>query len=223
VGDGAKRVTNSDISLCLPPLPTLTRLACCPIRLARVNSVSLLHARLRNRIAKGLRGPNFMPVTDWLTSAGSLGGCPCAGDPVSRSAGACSGGACLAAFSCPDGPSDLRLVIRRLSDLMAARALRTDKTPGYRIILARPAGASAGHDLEMAAVCTDGASFRIQFRCTVPDHAHEPVLPGGLAPKTVARARRRMAASDADLFVWGERRGRKEDGLVLHGLTRGGG
>ena len=35
-------------------LPTLMETACCPMHLARVNSVSLLHAGLRNRIAKGL-------------------------------------------------------------------------------------------------------------------------------------------------------------------------
>jgi hypothetical protein len=42
--------------------------------LACVNSVSLLQARLRNRIAKGLERSNFMPVTDWLTSAEAWAG-----------------------------------------------------------------------------------------------------------------------------------------------------
>ena len=111
---------------------------------------------------------------------------------------------------------------RGVGDAGTAGALRTDKSPGYRIVLARPAGRTRGVTLkwldralqEHLGEFNFGAPYKI---------ARMSVLKGGLAPKTIARARRRMAAADADLLVWGERKGRREDGLVLHGLTRGGG
>ena len=40
---------------------------------------------------------------------------------------------------------------------------------------------------------------------------------------SVAKARKRMATADADLFVWASRQGSGERGLEVHGLSRGGG
>ena len=162
-----------------------------------------------------------MPVTDWLTTAETWA------DAHMRETRSLAVlglvlGVLLAAFLLF---LTFRLVVRlvrRIRDAAAARALRTDKSPGYRIVLARPAGRKGGATLkwlqsaleEHLSAFNFGAPFRIMRMSRLKD---------GLAPATIARARRRMAAADADLFVWGERRGRKEDGLVLHGLTRGGG
>jgi hypothetical protein len=186
-----------------------------------VNSVSLLQAGLRNRIAKGLERSKFMPVTDWLTSAEAWAGAHVRETQYLAALGVALG-ALLAAFLLWTMTGLFVRLVRRLSDAMTARALRTDKTPGYRIVLARPEGRKRGATLKwLQSALTDhlsafnfGAPFRIMRMSMLKD---------GLAPRTIARARRRMAAADADLFVWGERRGRKEDGLVLHGLTRGGG
>lgn len=103
----------------------------------------------------------------------------------------------------------------------AARA-RASKTPGFRILLARPAGPGSGriaHWLGGALtrhlpVFSFGAPFSL-----VP---MGPIR-GGLGTASVAQARRRMAAADADLFVWVSRQGKGERGLEVHGLSRGGG
>ncbi|WP_375210019.1 hypothetical protein [Hyphomonas jannaschiana] len=162
-----------------------------------------------------------MPVTDWLTSAEAWAGAHVRETQYLAALGVVLG-LLFGGFLIVLAARFCVRIVRRLGDVMAARALRTDKTPGYRIVLAKPAGRKRGATLKwLQAALTDhlsafnfGAPFRIMRM--------SPLL-GGLAPRTVERARRRMAASDADLFVWGERRGRKEDGLVLHGLTRGGG
>ncbi|MBB39469.1 MULTISPECIES: hypothetical protein [Hyphomonas] len=162
-----------------------------------------------------------MPVTDWLTAAETWAGAHVRETQFLAVLGLVLGGLFAAFLVLLMFRLFVRLV-RRLSDVAAARALRRDKTPGYRIILACPAGGKRGATLKwLQSALADhlssfnfGAPFRIM---------RMSVLKGGLAPETIARARRRMAAADADLFVWGERNGRKEDGLALHGLTRGGG
>jgi hypothetical protein len=162
-----------------------------------------------------------MPVTDWLTMAGTWADAHVRETQYLAALGLVLGVLGAAFLLILTFRLIVRLV-RRLGDMLAARSLQADKTPGYRIILARPAGGKRGATIKwLQAALTDhlaafnfGAPFRI---------ARMSVLQGGLAPKTIARARRRMAAADADLFVWGERHGRKDDGLVLHGLTRGGG
>ena len=162
-----------------------------------------------------------MPVTDWLTTAEAWADAHMRETQYLAALGLVLGGLFAAFLLILTFRLIVRLV-RRLGDVAAARALRTDKTPGYRIVLARPAGGRRGTTLKwLQSALSDhltafnfGAPFKL---------ARMSVLKGGLAPETIARARRRMAAADADLFVWGERHGRKDDGLMLHGLTRGGG
>jgi hypothetical protein len=162
-----------------------------------------------------------MPVTDWLTTAEAWTGAHMRETRYLAALGVVLG-ALLAVFLLIVILRFAVRVFRRLGDLGTAGKLRTDKSPGYRIVLARPAGQARTATLkwldsalqEHLASFNFGAPFKI---------ARMSVLKDGLAPQTIARARRRMAASDADLLVWGERKGRKEDGLVLHGLTRGGG
>ena len=162
-----------------------------------------------------------MPVTDWLTTAEAWANAHVRETHYLAALGIVLG-VLFGGFLILLAARFAVRMVRRLSDMITARALRTDKTPGYRIVLARPVGRKRGATLKwLQSALTDhlsafnfGAPFRIMRM--------SPLL-NGLAPETVERARRRMAASDADLFVWGERKGRKEEGLVLHGLTRGGG
>ena len=162
-----------------------------------------------------------MPVTDWLTTAEAWMGAHMRETRFLAALGVVLGTLAailvlvlLAGF--------LVRLVRRLSDAGKARALRTDKSPGYRIVLARPAGQAGGATLKWLETALQDHLSAFNFGAPYKIARMSP-LKNGLMPKTVARARRRMAAADADLFVWGERKGRKEDGLVLHGLTRGGG
>lgn len=162
-----------------------------------------------------------MPVTDWLTKATAWAEAHVRETHYLAALGLVLG-ILSAAFLLILTIRLLVRLARRMGDVMAARALRTDKIPGYRIVLARPAGAKRGATLKWLKSALEdhltsfnfGAPYRI---------GQMSVLKDGLAPETIARARRRMASADADLFVWGERHGRKDTGLVLHGLTRGGG
>lgn len=117
----------------------------------------------------------------------------------------------------------LRILLRvfgRLSNDSKARAARRRNLPGFRILIAPPAGdRSAGKWLagslaEYLPVFSFGAPFSLVQMGTIK---------GGLESRAVARARRRMAAADADMFIWASRTGNGERGLELHGLSRGGG
>ncbi|MCA8892748.1 hypothetical protein [Hyphomonas sp.] len=162
-----------------------------------------------------------MPVTDWLTTAEAWADAHMRETHYLAALGLVLGILSTVFLLILTFRLIVRLV-RRLGDVAAARMLRADKTPGYRIVLARPAGGRRGATLKwlQSALSDHLTSFNFGAPFKV---ARMSVLKGGLAPDTIARARRRMAAADADLLVWSERRGRKEDGLVLHGLTRGGG
>lgn len=103
----------------------------------------------------------------------------------------------------------------------AARA-RANKTPGFRILIARPAGSASARTAKWLGsalsrhlpVFSFGAPFSL-----IPMGQ----IRGGLGTASVARARKRMATADADLFVWASRQGKGERGLEVHGLSRGGG
>ncbi len=103
-----------------------------------------------------------------------------------------------------------------------ARKAKASKSPGFRILLAEPAGwgsKRSGRWLAAALakhlpVFAFGAPFSI-----VPMGR----IKGGLSPKSVLLARKRMALADADLFVWAARTGRGDRGFEIHGLSRGGG
>jgi hypothetical protein len=103
----------------------------------------------------------------------------------------------------------------------AARA-KASKTPGFRILLASPAGSASGQTAQWLGgaltrhlpVFSFGAPFSL-----VPMGQ----IKGGLGTASVAKARKRMAKADADMFVWASRQGKGERGLEVHGLSRGGG
>ena len=162
-----------------------------------------------------------MPVTDWLTMAEAWTGAHARETRYLAALGLVLGILLAAALLVLVLRFGVR-TLRRIRDAGAAGALRTDKSPGYRIVLAKPSGRARGATLkwldaalqEHLAAFNFGAPYKI---------ARMSVLKDGLAPKTISQARRRMAAADADLFVWAERKGRKDDGFALHGLTRGGG
>ena len=162
-----------------------------------------------------------MPVTDWLTTAEAWSGAHARETRYLAVLGLVLG-VLLAAFVLILVLRFAVRLVRRIGDAGKAGALRTDKSPGYRIVLARPAGNARGATLKWLEDALEAHLSAFNFGAPYKV-ARMSVLKGGLAPKTIARARRRMAAADADLLVWGERRGRKEDGLVLYGLTRGGG
>ncbi|MEQ9505491.1 MAG: hypothetical protein RLO80_04420 [Hyphomonas sp.] len=105
-----------------------------------------------------------------------------------------------------------------------SRALRAkaSKSPGFRILLARPAGFGGGRaakwlDRSLAfhlPVFSFGAPFSMVSMGRIK---------GGLTPAAIATARKRMARADADLFVWATRLGKGERGFEVYGLSRGGG
>lgn len=109
-----------------------------------------------------------------------------------------------------------------LSNASRAARAKASKSPGFRILMARPAGSGGGSTAKwLNAALRDnlpvfafGAPFSI-----VPMGQ----INGGLGSASIARARKRMATADADLFVWASRQGKGDRGLELHGLSRGGG
>lgn len=107
-----------------------------------------------------------------------------------------------------------------LSNEGKARAARVRKAPGFRILIAPPAGdRSAGKWLEGALTqFLPVFAFRAPFSLVTMG-----VNKGGLEAATIARARKRMATADADMFIWASRVNKGERGLELHGLSRGGG
>ncbi|WP_291200898.1 hypothetical protein [Hyphomonas sp.] len=115
----------------------------------------------------------------------------------------------------------IRLCGNVMNVTRAARA-KASRAPGFRILIAHPAGSSAGRTSKWLSgalsrhlpVFAFGAPFSL-----VPMGR----LNGGLGTEPVARARKRMATADADLFVWASRQGKGERGLEVHGLSRGGG
>ncbi len=109
-----------------------------------------------------------------------------------------------------------------VSNAARTRAARRDRSPGFRILLSRPAGRGASQTgkwfsralQDHLATFSFGAPFSL---------AHVGVIKGGLSPKAIAKARRRMASADADIHVWATCLGNGQRGLELHGLSRGGG
>ncbi len=103
-----------------------------------------------------------------------------------------------------------------------ARRARKSRTPGFRILLSSPsgrAGRRAGRWLRAALSEHLGA---FTFGAPIAVVPMGPVK-GGLHPKSVARARRRMALADADLMIWGTRLNAGPRGFEIQGLSRGGG
>lgn len=111
-------------------------------------------------------------------------------------------------------------VIGALANEGKARAARRRNAPGFRILISSPPkDRAAGKWLESALsqylpIFSFGAPFSLVPMGT---------LKGGLESRVIARARKRMATADADMFLWASRTGNGERGLELHGLSRGGG
>lgn len=118
--------------------------------------------------------------------------------------------------------SGLRNLITRLRNAGGARAFRRSKEPGYRILLARPTGPGAGRTGKWLHAALSGHlaefNFGAPFRM-----ASTGEISGGSDQKIIAQARRRLAAADADMLVWASRISKDDSGLVLQGLSRGGG
>ncbi len=116
----------------------------------------------------------------------------------------------------------LRRFAGAAANFSRARTAKASKAPGFRILLARPDGASSGRINKWLSealarnlpVFAFGAPFSLVSMGRIK---------GGLGTASVARARKRMATADADLFVWVSRHGKGDRGLELHGLSRGGG
>ncbi len=111
-------------------------------------------------------------------------------------------------------------VFSTLANEGKAHAARRRNAPGFRILIAPPANdRAAGKWLHSALaqylpVFSFGAPFSL---------VKMGAIKGGLESRSVARARKRMAKADADMFLWASRTGNGERGLELHGLSRGGG
>lgn len=117
----------------------------------------------------------------------------------------------------------LRLAGRALNTLSnegKARAARLSKAPGFRILIAPPVKDRAAGSWLQAALSQYLPTF--SFGAPFSLVAMGPIK-GGLESRSVARARKRMATADADMFLWASRAGNGERGLELHGLSRGGG
>ncbi len=110
----------------------------------------------------------------------------------------------------------------RLKSAGLARSVRRDKMPGYRIMLANAAGRKSGRATRFLSEALEdhfatfsfGAPYRLIKSTTIT---------GGRSPQAVRLARRRLAASDADMIVWADRTSSGEEGLQVYGLSRGGG
>ncbi|MEZ5997325.1 MAG: hypothetical protein R3B98_01350 [Hyphomonas sp.] len=162
-----------------------------------------------------------MPVTDWISSAEAWS----AAHPQETRYLAALGVAVTAILALWLAIALLRLVIRiwrALQDAGRARALKLDKAPGYRIVLMKPDGKARGASLRWLASALDSHLGAFNFGAPYKV-IRLNVLKGGMAPETLARARRRMAVADADLLVWARRKGNRQDGFEIFGLTRGGG
>ena len=112
--------------------------------------------------------------------------------------------------------------IRMLRNILGARALKSNKSPGYRVMVAQPAGRGASRAGKWLSGALEAHlhTFTFGAPCMI---AKTGAIKGGLSPKAIARARRRLAASDADMIVWAERIDRGPTGFEIHGLSRGGG
>ena len=118
--------------------------------------------------------------------------------------------------------SGVRALMTRLRNAAGTRAFRRSKEPGYRILLARPTGPGAGRTGKwLTSALGDhlaefnfGAPFRI---------AATGQIAGNTDQKILAQARRRLAAADADMLVWASHVDKGDNGLVVQGLSRGGG
>jgi hypothetical protein len=109
-----------------------------------------------------------------------------------------------------------------MSNAAKARTAKASKAPGFRILMARPAGSGAARTGKWlySALSTHLPVFAFGAPFSLVPMGQ---IKGGLGTDAVARARKRMATADADLFVWASRQGKGERGLELHGLSRGGG
>lgn len=113
-------------------------------------------------------------------------------------------------------------LLKTLRNASGARAARNDKSPGYRVLVARPAGRGAGRAWKWLLSALNAHLSEFNFGAPLKVF-RTGTIRGGIETRAVQRARRRLEVADADMLVWADRTGRREDGFVIHGLSRGGG
>lgn len=112
--------------------------------------------------------------------------------------------------------------LKAVRSASGARAARLDKSPGYRILVARPSGKDAGRSWKWLIGALE--SHLSEFNFGAPYKLiRTGTIGGGLETRALAAARRRLLVSDADMLVWAVRTGQRAHGFVLYGLSRGGG
>ncbi|MFN3911490.1 hypothetical protein [Hyphomonas sp.] len=109
-----------------------------------------------------------------------------------------------------------------MSNAGKARRAKASKTPGFRILLARPTGGGSARTHKWLGEALSRHLPTFAFGAPFSLVEMGPIR-GGLGTASVALARKRMATADADLFVWVSREGNGARGLELHGVSRGGG
>lgn len=162
-----------------------------------------------------------MPVNDWFTNAERWFEANVVGAPELATFGFVMLGVLVLALLAV-AFSLVRSVLKSLRNEAGARAARNDKSPGYRILVARPTGQRAGRAWKW--LLSSLESYVPEFSFGAPLKVFRTgSIRGGVETRAVQRARRRLQTADADMLVWADRTGRKEDGFVVHGLSRGGG
>ncbi len=110
--------------------------------------------------------------------------------------------------------------LRWVRDFLRLKAARRDNSVGYRVLIAGVTG-SAGASRWLARLADEHLS---DFSFGAPLHLVKTGrIRGGLAPKSIAKARKMMVASDADMMIWANRVNGRDMGLEVYGLSRGGG
>lgn len=110
--------------------------------------------------------------------------------------------------------------LRRIRNFVSLRAARRDNSVGYRVLMAGAAGSPRTSKWLARAVSEHLSDFSFGAPLNLIKTSR---IKGGLAPKSIAEARKRMVAADADMMVWANRINGRDNGLEIYGLSRGGG
>ncbi len=111
-------------------------------------------------------------------------------------------------------------LFRRLRDTIRLRRARRDNSVGYRVLVAGVSGSPSASRWLARAV--DGHLSDFSFGAPL-NLVKTSRIKNGLAPKSIAKARKMMVVSDADMMVWANRVNGRAIGLEVYGLSRGGG
>lgn len=111
--------------------------------------------------------------------------------------------------------------VKTVRNASGARAARNDKSPGYRVLVARPAGRGGGWAWKWLLSALEAHLSEFNFGAPLKLF-RTGAIRGGMETRALQRARKRLEVSNADMILWADRTGRP-DGFVIHGLSRGGG